>query len=146
MLHQVRQSDLCFAKGTIFSTDSLVTRFTNSTCSFSTSAHSNCTAAMFGNASGLRNASRRVLKSVKKAELWDGSFGGAKAAAPDHARNAQRQRGDCLQNPVVGPVFVFVEQLNVTFSHSGGWLTQTPILRYFTLFPYSARAFFRKMM
>ena len=90
MLHQVRPSDLCFAKGTIFSTDSLVTRFTNSTCSFSTSAHSNCTAAMFGNASGLNNASRRVLKSVKKAELWNGSFDGAKAAAPDHARNAQR--------------------------------------------------------
>ena len=88
MLHQVRPSDLCFAKGTIFSTDSLVTRFTNST--FSTSAHSNCTAAMFGNASGLNNASRRVLKSVKKAELWNGSFDGAKAAAPDHARNAQR--------------------------------------------------------
>ncbi|PYU79629.1 MAG: hypothetical protein DMG51_16800 [Acidobacteria bacterium] len=52
--------------------------------------YSNCTAAMFGNASGLNNASRRVLKSVKKAELWDGSFDGAKTAAPDHARNAQR--------------------------------------------------------
>jgi hypothetical protein len=74
MLHQVRQTDLCCAKRKHFSKDSFVTQLTNSTCSFSTSAHFNCTAATLGNATGLNRASRRIPKSVKKAELWDASF------------------------------------------------------------------------
>jgi hypothetical protein len=53
--------------GSIVSRDSLVTRFTNSTCSFSTSAHFNCTAATLGNATGLNRASRRFIKSLKNA-------------------------------------------------------------------------------
>jgi hypothetical protein len=33
------------------------------------------------------------------------------------------ERGDRLQNPVVRPAVVLVEQLNVIFSHGGEWLT-----------------------
>src|ERR1700737_685646 len=61
-------------KGSIFSKDSFVTRFTNSTCSFSTSTHFDRAAATLGNASGLNRASRRFLKSAKKAELQGGLF------------------------------------------------------------------------
>src|SRR5256885_16437843 len=51
-----------------------VTRFTNSICSFSTSAHFRRTAARSGNAFGLNRVSWRVHKSVRKAELGDGSI------------------------------------------------------------------------
>src|SRR5260370_29747553 len=60
--------------GSIPPKDSFVTRFTNSTCSLSTSAHFDCTAARSGNAYGLNRASCRVHESVTKAELGDGSF------------------------------------------------------------------------
>jgi len=60
--------------GSILPKDSFVTRFTNSTCSLSTSAHLNCTAATSGNAFGRNRAPSRVHKSVTKAELGDGSF------------------------------------------------------------------------
>jgi hypothetical protein len=53
MLHEVRQSDLCRAKGKHFFKDSFVTRFTNSACSFSTSTHFDFTAPTLGNSSGL---------------------------------------------------------------------------------------------
>jgi hypothetical protein len=60
--------------GSILPKDSFVTRFTNSTCSLSISAHLNCTAATSGNASGWNRAPGRVHKSVTKTELGDGSF------------------------------------------------------------------------
>ena len=60
--------------GSILVKDSLVTRFTNSTCSLSTCAHFNCTAARSGNAFGLNRASTRAhTRSVTKAELGHGS-------------------------------------------------------------------------
>src|ERR1700722_11389752 len=62
MLHEVRQSR-----------DSSVSRFTNSTCSFSISTHFDCTAAASGNAGGLKRMSRRFLKSDKRVALWGGS-------------------------------------------------------------------------
>jgi hypothetical protein len=43
-----------------FSKDSFVTRFTNFTCSFSTSTHFDRTAVTLGNASGLNKALRSV--------------------------------------------------------------------------------------
>src|SRR5208283_5710571 len=76
MLHEVRQTDLCCANRKHPSQGFVcyITRFTNSTCSLSTSAHFNCTAARSGNAFGLNRESCRVHKSVTKAELGDGSF------------------------------------------------------------------------
>src|SRR5260370_35442361 len=56
-------------KGSIFPRDSLFTPFTNSTCSFSTSAHFRCTAATFGNASEWNIASCRSHKSLAKGAL-----------------------------------------------------------------------------
>ena len=45
-------------------------------------------------------------------------------AAPQITRELfGAERGEPLQNPVVRPAVVFVEQPNVIFSHSGGWLT-----------------------
>ena len=46
-------------------------------------------------------------------------------AAPQIARELlSGEHGDRLQDPVVGPAVVFVEQLNVIFSHGGGrWPT-----------------------
>src|SRR5712692_7089496 len=46
-----------------------------------------------------------------------------KAAAQITRKLLSAERGDRLQNPVVRPAVVFVEQLNVIFSHGGGWLT-----------------------
>src|SRR5260370_16396061 len=61
-------------KGSIFPRDSLFTPFTNSTCSFSTSAHFRCTAATFGNASEWNIASCRSHKSLAKVALGFSSF------------------------------------------------------------------------
>src|SRR5712692_3891097 len=48
---------------------------------------------------------------------------GTKAAAQIARELLGAERGNRLQNPVVRPAVVFVEQLNVIFSHGGGWLT-----------------------
>jgi len=122
-------------KGSIVSKDSSVTPFTNSACSFSTSTHFDCTAATLGNACGLNRASRRFLKPAKRVELWGGSFQirkpdplasdnvderiphGTKATTQIVRELLRAERRGGLQNPVVRPAVVFVEQLNIIFCH-----------------------------
>jgi hypothetical protein len=131
MLHQVHRSDQCCAKRKHLPQGFVVTRFKNSACSLSTSAHFNCSAATLGNASGLNRTSPRFLKSAKKAELWAGSFQYAnqihsplimctsvsrteRKLTPKVARELLSAEIGChLQNPVVRPAIVFLEQLNV---------------------------------
>jgi len=48
---------------------------------------------------------------------------GTKAAAQIARELLSAERGDRLQNPVVRPAVVFVEQLNVIFIHGEAWLT-----------------------
>src|SRR6185369_16205672 len=122
-------------KGSIVSKDSSVTPFTNSACSFSTSTHFDCTAATLGNACGLNRASRRFLKPAKRVELWGGSFQYAsqihsppimwtsvsrtepKLPPRSCVNCSELSRRGGLQNPVVRPAVVFVDQLNIIFCH-----------------------------
>src|SRR5260370_41461278 len=48
---------------------------------------------------------------------------GTKATAQIARELLSTERADRLQDPVVRPAVVFVEQLNVIFSHGGGGLT-----------------------
>ena len=48
---------------------------------------------------------------------------GTKAAAQIARELVSAELGGRLQNPVVRPTVVLVEQLNVIFSHGGGWKT-----------------------
>ncbi len=83
MLHQVRQSDLCFCeKAAFFPRDRLKisdsqTRFVLPRLPPTVTA----TLARLGNASGSNRMPRLVLKSVKNAGLGDGSFFNTQAKA-----------------------------------------------------------------
>jgi hypothetical protein len=44
---------------------------------------------------------------------------GTKATAKIARKLLSAERRSCLQNPVIGPAVVFVEELNVIFGHSG---------------------------